>query len=73
MPLLDDYLTEDELVAELKAKTGKGTKRGLRGQRAKRTGPPWAKYGKIIIYPIPGFKDWLRAQVQQPVRSRRAA
>ena len=73
MPLLDDYLTEDELVAELKAKTGKGTKRTARSWRARRQGPPWANLGKIIVYPTADFKAWLRAQVQQPVRSRRAA
>jgi hypothetical protein len=67
MPLLDDFLTEAELVAELKAKTGKGSKRGLRDQRAKRTGPPWAKYGNLVIYPIPAFKEWLLAQIVRPV------
>jgi len=73
MPLLDDYLTEDELVAELKAKTGKGTKRTVRSWRTKREGPPWATFGRIIVYPAAGFKAWLRTLVQQPVRSRRAA
>jgi hypothetical protein len=73
MPLLDDYLTEDQLAAELQAKFGHGTKRGLRNQRAKRTGPPWLRFGKHIVYPIDGFKAWLRSQIQQPARSRRAA
>jgi hypothetical protein len=73
MPLLDDYLTENELVAELKAKIGQGTTRTTRSWRARRKGPPWVKLGHIIVYPIADFKAWLRAQVQQPVRSRRAA
>jgi hypothetical protein len=73
MALLDDYLTEEQLAGELKNKTGRGTKRTLRLWRARRKGPPWANLGKIIVYPTADFRAWLRAQVQQPVRSRRAA
>jgi hypothetical protein len=73
MPLLDDYLSEDELVAELKAKIGIGTKRTTRTWRRQRKGPPWAIVGRRIVYPTADFKEWLAAQVQQPVRSRRAS
>jgi hypothetical protein len=73
MALLEDYLTEDELAHELKEKLGKGSKRNLRKWRGDRKGPPWANLGKIIVYPVDGFQTWLRNQIQQPVRSRRAA
>jgi len=72
-PLLADYLTEHELAAELKEKTGTGSDRQLRNWRAQRIGPPWVKFGKIIIYPKNDFETWLRSQLQQPVRSRRKA
>jgi hypothetical protein len=71
MSVLDDYYTENELAELLKKKTGKGSKRGLRGWRQRRTGPPWAYLGRNVIYPKPGFGSWLRDQVQQPVRARR--
>jgi hypothetical protein len=45
----------------------------LQKWREQRIGPPWIKFGKAILYPDEGFEEWLRAQVQQPVRSRRAA
>jgi hypothetical protein len=73
MSLLNDYLSEDEVAGDLKQKTGQGSKRQLRNWRAQRIGPPWAILGKKIIYPIEGFKSWLRDQVQQPVRSRKRA
>jgi hypothetical protein len=73
MSLLNNYHTEDELAAELRAKTGVGSTRQLRNWRAQRIGPPWANLGKKIVYPNDGFEEWLRAQVHQPVRSRRAA
>jgi hypothetical protein len=73
LSLLEDYLTEDELAAELKAKTGIGTKRVLRKWRTQRVGPPWAKFKQIIVYPTNGFEEWLRSLVQQPARSRKRA
>jgi hypothetical protein len=73
MALLDRYLSENEIVTEIRAKTGMGCVRTLRSWRARRKGPPWATLGKAIVYPIDGFEAWLKAQVQQPVRSRQAA
>jgi hypothetical protein len=73
MPLLEGYLTESQLAAELKAHTGLGTTRTLRSWRSRRKGPPWASLGKKIVYPVDGFRAWLRDQIQQPARSRRAA
>ena len=68
MPNLPGFKTEAEKAVELGVET-----RTLRSWRAQRKGPPWAKIGRIIVYPNDGFEQWLRAQVQQPVRSRRAA
>ncbi len=77
MPAIENplarYLTEQQLADRLKKHTGTGCVRTLRSWRQRRMGPPWAKPGKRILYPIDGFAEWLRAQVQQPVRSRRAA
>jgi hypothetical protein len=73
MALLDQYLTEKELAHQLKDRTGNGRVRTLRKWRERRIGPPWIKFGRIILYPNDTFDAWLRAQVQQPVRSRRAA
>ena len=72
MPLLENYSTEDELVEELRKRTGKGTKRQLRYWRARRLGPPWRRLGKIIIYPHHEFGEWLRDGIVQPARPRRA-
>jgi hypothetical protein len=73
MTALDNHLTDKELAEALKKKTGFGCERTLRKWREQRVGPPWTKFGKAILYPIDGFEAWLRSQVQQPVRSRRAA
>jgi hypothetical protein len=73
MTALDNHLTDEELAKELKKKTGFGCERTLRKWRDQRVGPPWIKFGRSILYPIDGFEAWLKAQVQQPVRSRRAA
>jgi hypothetical protein len=74
MSIFDDFLTEDELLGEFKKKKIPiGNKRTLRGWRQQRVGPPWAKFKHIIVYPTDTFEAWLRAGVQQPVRSRRSA
>jgi hypothetical protein len=66
MSIFKDFLTEDELLDEFKKKKIRiGNKRTLRGWRQQRVGP--------IVYPTDAFEAWLRAGVQQPVRSRRAA
>ena len=73
MSILDQHRTEKELAEQLKERTGIGCVRTLRKWREQRIGPPWAKFGRIIVYPNDAFETWLHAQVQQPVRSRRAA
>jgi hypothetical protein len=72
MALLSNYHTESELLHELE-KIGIRNVRTLRGWRARRIGPPWAKFGRIIVYPADKFEEWLRSQVQEPARSRRRA
>jgi len=73
MTALERHHTEKELARQLKEKTGFGCERTLRKWREQRIGPPWIKFGKVILYPDDGFEAWLKSQVQQPVRSRRAA
>jgi hypothetical protein len=68
MPKLPGFKTESEKADELGV-----TPRALRSWRAQRKGPPWAKIGRLIVYPNDGFEAWLRAQVQQPVRSQKRA
>jgi hypothetical protein len=67
-PQIPGFKTEHEKAEEL----GVGL-RALRYWRSQRRGPPWAKIGKAVIYPDDGCAAWLRAQIQEPVRSRRAA
>jgi hypothetical protein len=69
MSLLTNYHTEAELASELKARTGIGSTRQLRVWRAQRKGPPWAYLGKTVIYPDAEFGEWLRSQMQQPLRA----
>ena len=61
--IADEYLDEDEVAALLKR-----TKRTLRGWRQQRTGPPWVKPTMdLILYPKNGFRDWLSAEIVQPL------
>jgi hypothetical protein len=64
--LYDDWATEDEMVEE----SGK-SKRWFQRQRAARTGPPWARDGKGVIYHVPGYRDWLMSGLVKPVRATR--
>jgi hypothetical protein len=73
MTILHDYRTEEELAEQLKERTGTGTIRTLRSWRAQGGGPPWAKIGRVVVYPNDGFEAWLKALIQKPVRSHRAA
>jgi hypothetical protein len=52
--VLDDYLDEDELAAQLGV-----SKRTLRGWRARGIGPAFVKYAKLIKYPQRGVPVWL--------------
>jgi hypothetical protein len=69
--ILSGYYTEDDLVAVLKAKGIKTSKRTLRSWRQRREGPSWTRMGKTVLYNDEGVDAHLKAQTQQPVRSRR--
>ena len=75
MTALDNHLTAEELAKALKKKTGFGCEFLIFAQMARaarRAALDQVRQG----HPAPdrfGFEAWLRAQVQQPVRSRRAA
>jgi hypothetical protein len=69
MSPLENYRTSKELAADLKQKTGHGCERTLQIWRAKRNGPPWVKVGGSVLYPMDGFNEWLKSQVQQPART----
>jgi hypothetical protein len=73
MIALAKHRTPKEIARALKKKTGFGCERTLRKWRAQRIGPPFVKLGRAVLYPDDGFEAWLLSQVQQPVRSRRAA
>lgn len=66
MPIFNEYLTDQELADELNK-----TRRALAIWRQQRRGPAWAKIGSTVVYPRDEVIAWLRAQVQQPVRSPR--
>jgi len=61
---LPGYLSEQEQAERLNR-----TVRTLRAWRRRREGPPWVKMGGSVLYP--DNLDWLKAQIHQPVRSRR--
>jgi hypothetical protein len=47
--------------------------RTLRAERQRGDGPPWVKITKQVFYPVEGFRAWLKAIEQRPVRARKAA
>jgi hypothetical protein len=71
MSILSGYLTEAEFLKELANRGIKRSKRWAQIQRQSRRGPPWALIGNVPVYPNDGFNDWLKAETQYPVRSRR--
>ena len=62
--ILAGYAPEDEI-----AKARGIGKRTLRVERQRGMGPPFVKIGKQILYPIEGFRNWLKANERHPVRS----
>jgi hypothetical protein len=61
--LFSGYLTDGEAAAE----RGKST-RTLRAERQRGSGPPYVKDGRLVLYPIDGFRAWLRANERHAVR-----
>jgi hypothetical protein len=45
--------------------TGKA-RRTLRQMRQQRTGPPFVKFGKTVLYPCAGFLAYLKSIEQSP-------
>jgi hypothetical protein len=65
--ILDEYLTDAELAAELK-----NTTRTLASWRAQGIGPAWIRVGKKPLYPRAGIQVWLKTLERQSVRQRSA-
>ena len=55
----------EEAVAELRGR--KIT--ALRNERAKGDGPPWIRFGKTVLYPLDGLREYLAANTVTPERS----
>lgn len=66
--LLEDYLTEPALAAELDK-----SERTLQIWRAQSTGPAWTKIGKTVVYSRDAVIAWLKSRQYEPVRARRTA
>ncbi|MES1953530.1 helix-turn-helix transcriptional regulator [Salinisphaera hydrothermalis] len=66
--ILDDKLTESELAEEL----GRGI-RTIRLWRSRRTGPPFIRLGRQILYRRQAVQDWLASLEQEQPRARRSA
>lgn len=66
--LFEGYIDEDGVATQRKLKP-----RTLRLERQLGKGPPWVRVGRLILYPIDGFREWLRANEVQPVRAQPAA
>jgi hypothetical protein len=64
---LEEYWPE-KTMGEVRDKT----LRTLRDERQRGDGPPWVKDGRHIYYHVPGYREWLRTRLKQPVRSGRA-
>jgi hypothetical protein len=69
---LDQYRPDKEVANLIRQKTGQGSVRMLRDWRRRRIGPAFVKIGKAVLYTDEAVAAWLRSQMQEPVRSRRA-
>jgi hypothetical protein len=65
--LLDDYIPETEMADVRGVKP-----RALRAERQRGEGPPYVKVNRRVLYPAPGFRDWLKSIEQRPARAGRA-
>lgn len=62
--LLEEFLTEAAMAAGLRV-----TRRTLRQWRQERKGPPFARIGRLVLYPKTAFTAWLEANLQKPRRA----
>jgi hypothetical protein len=61
------YYTEDEIA------DARGVEKpALRKERKRGTGPPWAKVGRMILYPKSGFRAWMREIEHKPSKNKTA-
>jgi hypothetical protein len=51
----------------------KKTLRTLRYERQRGEGPPYVRDRRTVLYSVEGFRDWLRANENHPVRESQAA
>jgi hypothetical protein len=61
--IFDGYISDLEMAAKRGV-----TPRTLRDERQRRDGPPFVKDGRTILYPIEGYRDWLRANERRSAR-----
>ena len=64
--ILDEYLTEDELVKALRLKS----RRTVQRWRADREGPDWTPIGRRIFYSKQSVRRWLEQREHRMVRAR---
>lgn len=62
--LLDDWMTRDELAAELKLSVDT-----LSRWETRRIGPPCVRVGRRVLYRRGAVQEWLRQQEARAVRS----
>jgi predicted site-specific integrase-resolvase len=67
-PLLDDFMTDEQLAAELGI-----TVRTLLRWDARGEGPPITKVGKLKLRHRPSAREWLLAKKQPRIRASAAA
>jgi hypothetical protein len=63
--MLDDWMSEAEAAAEIKK-----TVRTLRQWRRRRTGPPYAHFGRTVKYHRPTFVEYFKSIQVMPARMR---
>jgi hypothetical protein len=63
--ILDEWMSEAEAAAEI----GK-TVRTLRQWRRRRTGPPYAHFGRSVKYHRPTFVEYFKSIQVMPARTR---
>lgn len=66
--ILSEYLTEDELCAAARERGLPSSPRTMREWRSRGEGPPFAKFGREVIYPRAGFSQWLESKIRKPKR-----
>ena len=62
-PSIDGYLTSDNLANRLGLHPST-----LAKWRMARTGPPFVRVGKRILYSVTSVERWMKANEQQPLR-----